>query len=151
MRCVGCLVMLSALFAWNLASTGSAQNNAQQELVQLERDWCTALIKKDETLLRSILSDDYTSVSSRGTPSTKAGDLADLKGSDGMTSCVDDNVKVRVYGDVAIVTAHGRRSGIYKGASFKDREIYYTDTFVKKNGRWACVASQGTLVAAQQK
>jgi ketosteroid isomerase-like protein len=136
-----------------LGSSGlTQQNNAQQELTKLERDWCTALVKKDATLLASILSDDYTAVGSRGTTSTKAGDLADLKSGDTvLTSCVDDNVNVRVYGDAAVVTGRGRRSGTYKGAPFKDREILYTDTFVRRNGRWLCVASHGTPVAPQQK
>ncbi|MCI0696842.1 hypothetical protein L0337_33160 [candidate division KSB1 bacterium] len=34
---------------------------------------------------------------------------------------------------------------------FKDRQVLWTDIFIKKDGRWQCVASQGTLVAAQQK
>src|SRR5262249_53552893 len=127
-------------------------SNAQQELVQLERDWCAALVKKDATMIARILAEDYTAVGSRGTTSTKAGDLADLKDtSSTLTLCVDDNVKVRVYGDTAVVTAHGRRSGTYKGAAFNDREILYTDTFVKTNGRWQCVASHGAVPAAQQK
>jgi len=64
---------------------------------------------------------------------------------------VDDKIKVRVYGDAAVVTGHGVRAGTYNGVPFKDRQVFWTDTFIKKDGRWQCVASQGTLVAAQQK
>jgi ketosteroid isomerase-like protein len=83
--------------------------------------------------------------------SDRAGDLADLKGPNPMTSCVDDDVKVRVYGDTAVVMGRGRRSGMFKGAPFKDREITYTDVFVRRNGRWQCVASQGTPASPSQK
>jgi ketosteroid isomerase-like protein len=127
------------------------QDKVQQELVQIERDWCTALMKKDAATLSRILADDYAGVGSRGTPSNKAGDLADLKDSNVLSACVDDNVKVRVYGDTAVVMAHGRRSGTYKGAPFKDREIYYTDVFVRRSGQWQCVASEGTPAAPQRK
>jgi hypothetical protein len=63
---------------------------------------------------------------------------------------VDTNMKVRVYGDAAVVTGLGTRSGVNKGAAFKDRQFLWTDTFIRKDGRWQCVATQGTLVAAQQ-
>ena len=127
------------------------QNKAEQELVQIERDWCAATVKKDAVVLSRILADDYTSVGSRGGTSTKASELADLKGTDSFTNCVDTNVKVRIYGDAAVVTGLGTRSGTYKGVAFKDRQVLWTDTFIKKDGRWQCVASQGTLAAAQQK
>lgn len=125
---------------------------AEQELTQIERDWCTASVKKDAAALGRILADDYTSVGNRGTTSTKAEDLADLKNTDStLTACTDSNVKVRIYGDAAVVTGLGSRSGTYKGVAFKDRQFLWTDTFIRKDGRWQCVATQGTLVAAQQK
>jgi ketosteroid isomerase-like protein len=107
-------------------------------------------VKKDAAALTKILADDYAAVASRGVPSNRADDLADLKASGGITSCVDDKVNVRVYGDTALVMGHGTRAGTYKGEAFKDREIYYTDVFVRSNGVWRCVASQGTPAAARK-
>jgi len=127
------------------------QDKVQQELVQIERDWCSAMVKRDAAALGKILADDYAAVNSRGVLSDKAGELADLKGPNPMTSCVDDSVKVRVYADTAVVMGHGQRSGTYKGAAFKDRQVSYTDVFVRRNGRWQCVASQGTAAAVSQK
>jgi ketosteroid isomerase-like protein len=126
------------------------QDKVQQELIQIERDWCSALVKKDAAALGRILADDYAAVASRGVPSDKTGDLADLKGPNSITLCVDDSVKVRVYGDTAVVMGRGRRAGTYKGGAFKDRQISYTDVFVRRNGQWQCVASQGTAAAASQ-
>jgi ketosteroid isomerase-like protein len=122
------------------------QDKARQELVQIERDWCSALVKKDAATLQRILADDYAAVASRGFPSDKAGDLADVKSTEStVTSCVDDKVNVRLYGDTAVVMGHGSRAGTSKGAPFKDRMIYYTDVFVRRNGQWQCVASEGTI------
>ena len=110
------------------------------------------MLKRDAAMLGRILGDDITSVGSRGTVETKSEVLADLKDkTTGYTSCVDNNIKVRIYGDTAVVTGLGTRAGTYKGAAFKDRQFLWTDVFVKRNGRWECVASQGTVVAAQQK
>ena len=93
----------------------------------------------------------YIAASSRGATSTKAEELAGLKNADSITTCVDTNVKARIYGDAAVVTGLGTRSGTFKGVPFKDRQNLWTDTFIKRDGRWQCVATQGTLVAAQQK
>ena len=129
-----------------------AQSKVEQELVQLERDWCTASVKRDSAMLGRILADDYSGVGSRGVPETKSEALAALKD---MTSSVetgvDTNVKVRVYGDAAVVTGLGTRGGTNKGVAFKDRQFLWTDTFVRRDGRWQCVASQATVIAAQQK
>jgi len=74
--------------------------------MQLEHDWCTASVKKDAATLGRFLADDNTHVGSRGTMLTKAEFLADLKDkTSSVDSCVDNNVKVRVYGDAAVVTS----------------------------------------------
>ena len=109
-------------------------------------------MKKDAALLGRILADDYTGVTSRSNTETKADALAGLNDKTStITSCVDSNTKVRVYGDAAVVTGLATRSGTFKGAVFKDRQFLWTDTFIRKDGRWQCVASQSTLIAAQQK
>ena len=120
------------------------QEKAEQELVQMERDWCTAILKNDAALLGRLLAGDYSAIGIRGM-ATKASTLAAMKGTDTVvTTCVDDNVKVRAYGDAAVVTGHGRRAGTTKGVPF-DREHLCTDTFVRRNDQWQCVASQSTV------
>ena len=149
-------VMTMGTLAMSVVSLGfqsnisSAQSKAEQELIQIERDWCTAFLKRDSALLGRILADDYTGVTGRGVVESKAEALAGVKDtSSAFDACVDTNFKVRVYGDAAVVTALATRSGRYKGVAFKDRRALYTDTFVRRDGRWQCVASQSTFVPAQ--
>src|SRR5215470_3085776 len=100
---------LCLIVALSCATVGSSvvsaqQDKTRQELVQIERDWCGALVKKDAAALQRILADDFAEVTSRGFPSDKAGDLADVKSTEStLTSCVDDKVNVRVFGDTAVV------------------------------------------------
>ena len=87
-----------------------------------------------------------------GAPGDLPQHLADLKdATSSVDSCVDNDMKVRLYGDTAVVTGRGTRAGTVKGVAYKDRQILWTDIFVRKDGRWQCVASQGTVIAAQQK
>ena len=54
-------------------------------------------------------------------------------------------MKVRVFGDVAIVTGSDDEKSSFKGKDISGHYVW-TDVFVKRNGQWQAVASQGTLV-----
>jgi hypothetical protein len=58
-------------------------------------------------------------------------------------------MKVRIFGDVAVVTGSDDEKSSYKG---KDTSGHYVwiDVFVKRKGKWQAVASQSTLVPAKQ-
>jgi ketosteroid isomerase-like protein len=154
-RLLSAAFVVTALVSAGRLRDGNAyalqQSKAEQELIQIERDWCAAITKKDSAFLARVLADEYTSVGSGGGTSTKASALANLKSADPLSSCVNTNFKVRVYGDAAVVTGLSTQSGTSKGVAFKDRQVLWTDTFIRKDGRWQCVAGQSTLVAAQQK
>jgi uncharacterized protein (TIGR02246 family) len=109
-------------------------------LLQIEREWAAAVVKKDATALENILAAEFVAHDSSGarnkmqtmdnvrSPSAKieSGDLSDMK--------------VVVLGDTAIV--HGlwtkRSSTADKDTSGRSR---WTDTFVRRDGRWQCVGS----------
>ncbi len=59
---------------------------------------------------------------------------------------VCEDLKVRVYGDCATVTGMYREKGTVKGKPIS-RRGRFTDTWVKQNGAWLCVASQNTLIS----
>jgi ketosteroid isomerase-like protein len=61
-----------------------------------------------------------------------------------MTSDVHD---VRVYGDVAIVTARVRNSGTFDGNPFQLDE-WSTDVFIRRADGWRCAVTHLTSVAA---
>jgi ketosteroid isomerase-like protein len=54
-----------------------------------------------------------------------------------------EDVRVRTYGDTAIVTALTTARGQFMGQDFTTQERA-TDVFVKRNGRWQCVLTQLT-------
>jgi len=55
------------------------------------------------------------------------------------------NMKVRTYGDTAIVIGHLTLKGAWDGNDVGG-EYAFTDTFVKQAGKWREVASQVTRV-----
>ena len=69
------------------------------------------------------------------------------KDTDTFTSTKNNNLKVTVYSsNVAVAMGDALEKGKGKdGASF-DRVYRFTDTWVQRNGKWQCVASQIALV-----
>ena len=145
----GTLIVVAAGLGTDVVLT---QGNPEQELLQLENDWCTADVKQDAAILGRILANDFTGIGSRGMTDTKESSLAAYKDKTSTTTaCVNSNMKVRVFGGAAVVTGTVTSSGTNKGVAFKDRQVLFTDTYVRRDNRWQCVASQGTLAASQQK
>ena len=77
---------------------------------------------------------------------TRAKALADVQATDSnVESQVLGDVKVRVFGDVAVFTCSYDEKSSSGG---KDTSGHYlsTDIFVKRNGQWRAVASQATVM-----
>lgn len=123
--------------------------SAEQELIKLENDWNNVLLKRDVAALSRIVADDWTNIDLEGAILTKAQTLANLKsGEDVYTSAVADEMKVRVYGDAAVVTGRWTIKEQYKGKDVSG-QYRFTDTWIKKDGRWQCVVSAGTKITKE--
>jgi len=57
----------------------------------------------------------------------------------------NDDLKVRVYGDAAVVTGRFTTKETLKGRDISG-QYRFTDTWIKKAGRWLCVAGQGSKI-----
>jgi len=54
-------------------------------------------------------------------------------------------LRVKVYGDIAIVTGRGQNTGTWQGQSLKADE-WITDVYKKENEKWLCVLTHLTPV-----
>ena len=130
------------------AETSAAPVGAtEQELIQLELDYCAAQIARKADFFANILDEQYTQIGSRGTVQGKADVLAGLQdATTSAISCAQSNVRARIYGDAAVVTGLTNAAGVYKGIAYKDRLVLWTDTFIRRDGQWKLVATQSTAV-----
>jgi len=122
----------------------ASTESVEQALTQIERDWAAAIVKHDAATISRIVADDWLETSWDGTSFGKAQALADLPLGTA-ESITMDPIKVRVFGDVAIVTAGDVEKSTYKG---KDTTGHYvwTDVYMNREGRWQVVATQGSKV-----
>ena len=141
MKCIVFAVGLIVLVFGGPILAQTQAESVEQELIKLENDWEQAFYKRDIAFGDRFLADDYIGTEEKGIVMTKAQELEDLKSGVHLSaSGVQDDVKVRVYGDAAVVTGRTTVKGQYKGKEFTSR-YRWTDTFIKRDGRWQCVAS----------
>jgi hypothetical protein len=120
--------------------------SVEQQLKKLEIQYADAGVKKDVAVLDRVLADDFTETAPDGVVYTKAENMASLKsGEDVIFSYAYSDMKVRVYGDTAVVTYVDKQKETFKGRDVSGTSRW-TDTWVKRGGSWQCVASQGSMV-----
>jgi len=119
----------------------------QQTLIELERRWNEAFYKKDLVFLRNVLADEFTAIYEDGSRGDKAKELALTESFDQqVTSANQDEFRVNVYGDTALVSFTLNLVGPRQGVATKV-VLRYVDVFVWRDGRWQCVSSHSTKVA----
>jgi hypothetical protein len=140
---VGLVVLVSGFAILAKTQTGSVE----QEIMKLEDVWGDALIKHDPAPLDKLLADDYIGTNVNGGTYTKAQLLEAVKSSkEDIISMVDDEVKVRVYGDAAVISARDTIKYRAEGKEITELERY-TDTWIRRDGRWQCVAGHASTIA----
>jgi len=127
-----------------LASAGA--EDVQEHLKKLETERAAAVVKGDADWLDKHTADDYMLISMSGQISDKAKMLEGFKsGQSKLTSDDLSDMKVRVYGNTAIVTGKADVKGMLGGQDATG-QILFTRVYVKKNGTWQTVSLQQTRI-----
>lgn len=133
---------------WQVVSNAGSGLDDYDVLWYLEQDWNDAVLKKDRGWFEKNYANDFTSISSLSAKlMTREEDIADTVDDKGTMELVETTgMDIRMDGNYAIVTGTFRTKGKdAKGAAF-DRKIRYTDTWIKRDGRWQAWSSQGTTI-----
>jgi ketosteroid isomerase-like protein len=140
------LIVVGICFASQQTSTSDEGGR----VLALENAWNHALESKDAKALDMLLANTLVSVDVDGSVSTKGEFLNSIKAADYQPSqIVTEQSSVQVYGDAAVVTGIYREKAVEKGKSVIKRQRY-TDTWIKINGSWQCVASSAVLITGKQ-
>jgi len=143
-------LLVPTLVALSVVSPGAAQapSATDQTVLKLDRELIDALFTKDRTAFEPLLADDYVYIHSNGTVANREQEIAQTMASDvKWTASKLSGLKIRVYGDAAIVTGTLTHTGSAKGYVGGARLV--THLWVKRNGRWQTVGGQSTVVPAR--
>jgi ketosteroid isomerase-like protein len=130
-----------------VSSTGNALND-QGVLLYMERDWNDAAKRADVAWFERNYAGDASDVSSRtGVIHTKAQEIESMKADKSVLESLElSDLNVRVEGNTGIVTGVNQVKGRDAQGKPFDRRVRFTDTFIKRDGRWQVWATQGTTI-----
>jgi uncharacterized protein (TIGR02246 family) len=121
----------------------------ERELAQLEREVGEAITRRDAEALDRLIADDFVVTNPFGQVMTKREAVAALTAPDSeLVSVINDQIAVRVFGDVGVATAVGTATGRHQGQDVRGR-FRYLRVWVKRQGRWQAVAAQSTNLPAE--
>ena len=133
---------------WQVVSNAGNRMDETAMIGYTELDWNTADRNKDMSWFEKNFAADYSSISSRtGKITDKAEDLADMKTDKSVTEWNDlSNMNIRIEGNTAVVTGIVHSKGRDDKNQPFDRHVSFTDTYIKRDGRWQVWATQGTRI-----
>jgi ketosteroid isomerase-like protein len=148
----GAVVLMLTTALAQQGRTPAQQKSMSDEggrILALEKAWNHALEAKDSKALDMLLATTLVSVDIDGSVASKSEFLASIKAPDYKPAqVVTEQTSVQVYGNAAVVTGTFRVRGTENGKPYVRRERF-TDTWIRINEVWQCVASQTTLIPAK--
>jgi ketosteroid isomerase-like protein len=123
------------------APRANASSPVEAQVLKLEHEWLDAAARRDRGALDRILAQDFVDISYTGAVRLKSDVLAARAAPDGTKQALD-TLKVRVYGQTAVVTG---RNTVSAADGSRVAVLRFTDVFVRQDGAWRAVSAQETL------
>ncbi|MGA9996598.1 MAG: nuclear transport factor 2 family protein [Pyrinomonadaceae bacterium] len=152
------VVLMLAAAALSFGQTekkaSSKDEKAKQELMQLERDIGKANVSRDYAFFDRVEAEEFIFTDSGGGMTTKKEDLEGVKApanpDSKLLSYEVDEMKVMLYGKMAVVTGRSTLKGVNKGQEWTGQSRF-TDVFVWRDNRWQLVAGHSSRIRPPQK
>jgi uncharacterized protein (TIGR02246 family) len=146
-RIITALVLLIATLSGSSPAQPAQQSTltrAEQEVRKLERQWLDAYEQNDPEAMDRIVADDFTITFPNGAMQSKPQLMAMVR-APRQASQPDmrfhtEDVRSRAYGDTVILIGRVVTEYVRDGKAVTERSRY-TDTYVRRKGRWQVVAS----------
>ena len=135
-------LILVALFLGTLFPQHSSSDGDEKRIIALENIWNQTQINHDADAMGSMLHHDFVFTDYDGSVMSKPQFLVSIRdASNKLTLEVSEDMKLHRFGDTVVVTGATHEKGQLRGKAY---EHYgrFTDTWIKHDGEWICVASQ---------
>jgi hypothetical protein len=123
-------------------SVQKAQKETERYIIDSERHWAESVATGDTSAIEHILADDFIGVDPKGRLYTKQQMIDETRNAPKyFVSNRLNDVKVRFYRKTAV--AQG--SETWEKRSGERGRFVWTDTWVRRNGRWQIVAAEDLI------
>jgi len=117
-----------------------------KQIENLEMEWRQAQVDNNVAVIDHLLADDYVGISANGTIETKSQTIAQRKAGTIRIKALDlDDLKVRLYGDTAVVTSTAELQGV-NGQSDISGKYRYTRVYNRRLGQWKIVSFEASRI-----
>lgn len=124
-------------------------SNDSDAIKDLDRRYQKAVQENDATAMDKLLAEDFMLVTGSGKAYSKADLLAEARsGRIHYDQQDDENQTVRIWGDIAAITAKLTAKGSESGKPFS-YQVWFSDTYVKTSVGWKYVFGQSALPLGQ--
>lgn len=109
----------------------------REQIVELEKEWQTAALANDVATMDKLLSDDYLGITATGEVLTKAQQLDHMRDRELVLTSLDTSeLKIKLIGNIAIVTSLAHVQGTSDGERLQGA-YRYTRVYQRlANGSW---------------
>ena len=112
----------------------------------IEESFNQAIISNDVDEIKNCITEDWVLVDSQGGIISQEGFFKVLEqGLLSHSTMKKEILRVKVYGDIALVTGRGQNTGIWQGQPMEADE-WITDVYKRENEKWLCVLTHLTPV-----
>ena len=158
MSVITCVVVFMTGAYAQQSHWAAADDKTAKFMIDMERKWAEGVCT-DNGVVSELLADDFQGTSTGGGRFNKEDELRDEKGPRSAHGCGLDDARVRFFSsssssssssvggeDVAII--YGSEHAIGKDKTHPDAKVcqVWTDTWLKRGGKWQIVASQDNRV-----
>jgi ketosteroid isomerase-like protein len=122
------------------------EEQLKKQFQQIEDNFNSAVISDNIDEIKNCITSDWVLVDSQGGIIPQERFFAVLEqGLLSHSTMTKEVLRVKIYGDIALVTGRGQNTGIWQG-QFMEADEWITDVYKKENDKWLCVLTHLTPV-----
>ncbi len=141
---VFCTIAFSSACAESRKTVAETETPEQvlQDLKKMQVSLVAAVQRKDTDALAQLWADEYIGTAPNGRVVTRNDLMSAVKGGAINLEALDiDDLRIRLFGDVAVLTGHAQVKATVNGEDYSG-SYRGTGVYVKRDGRWQAVGVQ---------
>lgn len=145
----GFLLIASVLTVGSLgiAQSSSKGDGDESKIIAFENLWNQMQINHDADAMGKMLDADFVLTDYDGAVMSKSQFMDSIRDmSNQLTVEVSEDMKLHRHGDTVVVTGATHEKGAVGGKHYT-HQGRFTDTWIKKEGQWICIASHLGLIS----
>ena len=124
-----------------MAPAGGAPQDDTSKIIALENLWNQMQLNRDANAMEKMIDENFVLTDYDGSVLNKTQFIDSIKDpSAKLTLEISEGMRLHEHGSTVIVTGATREKGTQGGKPFAHNGRF-TDTWMKKNGQWFCIAS----------